>query len=158
MCLFWIWMLWMWMFVISKHNLLTSDIDLCFFMCERIARSEESLPSTVLLQITVNLHYIVVLVFVSLYPYSVWNGQSLLPTTRCILIVERSLHLTSPLHNYNWTFWNDFWYIWFNMYHYFLPMYNFLQYIARSETLPCSDVHFFRLGLVAIRYTLYVMH
>ena len=25
----------MWMFVISKHNLLTSDIDLCFFMCER---------------------------------------------------------------------------------------------------------------------------
>ena len=33
-------------------------------------------------------------------------------------------------------------------------MYNYLQYIARSETLPCSDVHFFRLQRAAIRYAL----
>ena len=33
-------------------------------------------------------------------------------------------------------------------------MFNFLQYIARSETLPCSDVHFFRLQRAAIRYAL----
>ena len=33
-------------------------------------------------------------------------------------------------------------------------MYNFLQYIAHIETLPCSDVHFFRLQRAAIRYAL----
>ena len=33
-------------------------------------------------------------------------------------------------------------------------MYNFLQYIARNETLPCLAVHFFRLRHAAIRYAL----
>ena len=47
------------------------------------------------------------------------------------------------------------WYIWPNMYYYRLPTVHFyLQYIARSETLPCSAVHFFRLGRPAIRYAL----
>ena len=91
----------------------------------------------------------------------------------CLLdIIKPSMHYLKPtqLSNNNCTYTQytlryielncmyQVWYIWSNVYYYFLPMYNYLQYIARSETLPCSDVHFFRLGRAAIRYTLYVMH